>query len=53
MMKIQPRRSWRGQTRQEMIMIIAVCAVALVAALSVFVPQVRHFWLAIGKVLIF
>jgi Flp pilus assembly pilin Flp len=49
----QTRRSRRGQTRQEMILILAVCAVALIATLSVFVPPLRHMWLALGRALIF
>ena len=42
-------RKPRGQTRQEVALIILVCAVALIAMLSVFVPGLRHFWTRLGR----
>ncbi|MCX8037200.1 MAG: hypothetical protein N3D11_09190 [Candidatus Sumerlaeia bacterium] len=39
----------RGQTRQEALLILLVCAIALTAALSVFVPAIRRLWVALGR----
>lgn len=41
-----------GQTRQEVFLVILVCAVALIATLSVFVPGLRHLWTSLGRLLI-
>jgi len=38
-----------GQTRQEVTLVILVCAVALIATLSVFVPGLRNMWTGLGR----
>jgi Flp pilus assembly pilin Flp len=52
MLRDSPRRALRGQTKQEIILVIVVVAIALIAALSVFVPALRAFWLRIGHALL-
>lgn len=40
------------QTHRELLLVLLVCAVALAAMLSVFVPALRRFWLAIANLLV-
>jgi len=42
----------RGQTREEVLLVILVCAIALIATLSVFIPGLRHLWVALGRIFI-
>jgi len=42
-------RTQRGESQQEVSLVLVVCAVALIATLSVFVPGLRHLWLRIGQ----
>ena len=52
MKRFDGRREAKGQTHQEMLWVIVISCVALVALLSVFVPALRHFWLAVGRLFI-
>ncbi len=48
----QPHKGRRGQTRQEALLILLVCGIALAAALSVFVPAIRRVWVGLGRSLL-
>jgi len=45
------RRRTRGQTRQETLLVILVCAITVVAMLSVFVAPLRHLWVGLGRMI--
>jgi Flp pilus assembly pilin Flp len=46
------QRETRGQTQREVVLVIVVCAIALIAMLSVFIPGLRHFWLGLGRMIL-
>jgi Flp pilus assembly pilin Flp len=52
MLHLSRRHALRGQSRQEVVLIVAVVVVALSAALSVFIPALRAFWLSLGRALL-
>ena len=51
MARNEVQRTGRDPIRQEALLIGLVCAVALVATLSVFVPAIRHLWIRLALLL--
>jgi len=49
MMQTRRARKTAGQISREVALVILVCAIALFATLSVFVPQLRHVWTGIAS----
>lgn len=47
--KVNSQKTARDQARQETMLLTIVCAVALIAMISVFVPGLRHFWIRLAK----